>query len=197
MLAPLAAVAAPITDLYNTGVDNAGALLGSSVDDPHYAIILSPTGTISEMTTPLDYPFPLWAANDSNSRWIGVAAYQAIGPAGFYRYRTTFTLPTVSITGRWGTDDQSNSNIWINGVATGQTSAGFSSLVSFVINSGFTIGTNTLDFDLVNTGGPTGLRVDDMVGSYQTSAVPDCLSTWAAVCTAFCGLLVGRSRRRE
>jgi hypothetical protein len=117
------------------------------------------------------YPFPPWLPNNSGSRWIGPAA-DSYGPAGPWIYRTTFTVPanailsTVSVGGDWATDDP-GTDIRINGASTGQTSASFTSLTPFSISSGFVFGNNTLDFYITNAGGPTGLRVDHIVGSYQ------------------------------
>lgn len=171
--------ATTIDDLFNTGVDGTGSLLGDNLDDPHYAIISQPDpGGLSDWTV-TGYPIPPWAANDANSRWIGLNTNRAVGPPGDYIYETTFTvgqdadLSTVEISGLWGTDN--SGTIWLNGNDTGVSGAGFTSLYSFSLTSGFQLGTNSLQFRIVNAGdtpNPSGLRVDDMVGTYSTVPEP-------------------------
>ncbi len=172
-----------ISNLYNTGVNDSGAVLGNSVIDPHYALTSQPApGGLQAVTTPPGYPIPPWVANSTTSRWIGLNTTSAIGPVGSYTYETTFTLPnlanlaTVSINGLWSTDNN-GLDILINGISTGQTTtfASFSSLSNFTIGSGFQIGSNTLSF-VVNNGAtvanPTGLRVEGIQGTYDTTSVP-------------------------
>lgn len=177
MLVCAASEAATITNLYNTGVNNAGAALAANVVDPHYLITISPSGpSLARTVTDTAFPFPPWVANNAFSRWIGPAA-NSFGPAGTYRYRTTFTVPananlsTVNVSGLWGTDDNSLA-MRINGNLTGNVSGGFNVLTPFTINSGFVFGTNVLTFTLNNAGGPTGLRVDKVVGTYQIVPEP-------------------------
>lgn len=167
-----ASPAATIGNLYNTGVNNAGvALVGAGVPDPHYSLIVQPGSATAVTVNDTFFPFPPWVANNAGSRWIGPAAF-SFGPVGNYVYRTTFTVPasailsTVNVAGLWGTDDASV-DILINGNSTGNVSGGFTTLVPFNVSSGFVFGTNTLDFSLINAIGPTGLRVDKVVGTYQ------------------------------
>jgi len=194
-----ALIAAPLT-VYNTGVDNSSNAWGSGgVPDIHYSLIVQPGSAIAQTVTDTAYPFPPWLANNSGSRWIGPAA-DANGPAGNYVYRTTFNVPnnavlsSVSVTGDWASDDP-GTDIKINGASTGQTSASYSALTPFSINSGFVFGINTLDFYVTNAFNfinPTGLRVDHIAGSYQ---IPEP----TALALACGGLIVGcvlRRRRR-
>jgi hypothetical protein len=193
LLLSAASQAATISNLYNTGVNGGGFALPANVVDPHYAITVSPSGPLPAKTViDTSFPFPPWVANNAGSRWIGPDA-SSQGPAGTYRYRTQFTVPanailsTVNITGLWGTDDNSL-NIFINGNPTGNVSAGFMTLVPFTVSSGFQYGTNNLVFRLNNAGGPTGLRVDNIVGTYQV--VPEPIAG-ALVCVGLisgCGL---------
>lgn len=167
--------AAIITDLRNTGLTNLGAYIPThGTPDGNYSIIVSPTPytavTIDDTTWPI-FPFGPWVMNNPpNSRWIGPAR-DSQGLPGNYIYRTTFTVPlsanlaTVNVSGLWGTDDP-GLDILINGGTTGNLSAGFTTLVPFSVTSGFVFGVNTLDFVLNNAGGPTGLRVDKVVGTY-------------------------------
>jgi hypothetical protein len=194
-----AASAAPITNIFNTGVNSVGVAFASpNVVDPHYSII-SPTGFTAVTVDDTTYPFPPWLPNNSGSRWIGPAA-NSIGPSVPFIYRTTFTVPanailgSVQVTGDWATDDP-GTDIRINGASTGQTSPSYSALTPFVVNSGFVFGTNTLDFYLTNTGGgPTGLRVDHVTGSYQ---VPEPTGIALVAILFSAGAWMTRGRRRE
>ena len=78
-----------ISGLYNTGVDNSGALLAQASANSHYTIISGPqTGTVY-----VPPPNPLWYARTGNSQWISPSAVQSASlPTGVYEYRTTFTV---------------------------------------------------------------------------------------------------------
>ncbi len=190
-----------ITDLWNTGVDNAGLALGDNVADPHYTLTVDPSGLGAATVTDDNFPIPPWLANDGDSRWIGPAdGGDANGPAGLYVYETSFTLPdnanlrSVHITGAWATDNP-GVDIMLNGtsVGAGQVSSGFTSFTPFKIDSSapFQTGVNTLSFSLNNAGGPTGLRVDDIVGTYRIIPEP---STFALGGLLSVGLLARRRR---
>ncbi|HVT29243.1 MAG TPA: hypothetical protein VHE81_14600 [Lacipirellulaceae bacterium] len=193
-----AATAANIGNIYNTGVNNSGVAFASpNVVDPHYSIIL-PANNTAVTVDDTTYPFPPWLPNNAGSRWIGPAA-DSFGPAGPWIYRTTFTVPanailsTVSVTGDWATDDP-GTDIRINGASTGQTSPSYLALTPFSINSGFVAGTNTLDFYLTNAGGPTGLRVDHISGTYQ---VPEPQVVFLATVVISVSALVRRRRSQK
>lgn len=165
--------AVPISGLRNTGLDGSGNYLASNAPDGNYTVISSPLGPFTPVAIDdTNYPFPFWVPNNpTTSRWIGTTAQYSDGPNGNYLYRTTFNLPAnatnVVVSGLWGTDDP-GLDILINGNSTSQTSAGFTSLVGFSVTTGFNVGLNTLDFLLANTGGgPTGLRVDRIRGTYN------------------------------
>lgn len=194
--------AVPIANLYNTGVDAfANAWIPPGVPDLHYTVTSSPIGAFIPVDIDdTNFPFPPWFANNPFSRWIGPAAQYGSGPNGFYTYRTTFTLPanailgSASISGLWGTDDP-GIDILINNVSTSQqNNNGFVSLIPFSINSGFVFGLNTIDFIVANTGGgPTGLRVDQIKGSYQ---IPEPTGAVGLVGGALL-MFVRRRRRKE
>jgi hypothetical protein len=194
-----AAEAALIANLNNTGTSGGVALVGAGVADPNYSLIVQPGSATAVTVDHTIYPIVAgpWVPNNPASRWIGPDA-SSQGPAGNYTYRTTFTVPanailsTVNVSGLWGTDDPSI-DIYINGNSTGNVSAGFTSLVPFNVNSGFVLGTNTLDFALNNVGGPTGLRVDHMIGTYQ---VPEPAS-FGLVGVAFVAVAVAGVVRRN
>ncbi|MCX6955064.1 MAG: hypothetical protein NTV51_23160, partial [Verrucomicrobia bacterium] len=111
VLAPLAASAASITDLFNTGVNGSGTVIADGATDSHYTIFSAPNGAQIATKTAAGYPLGVWQDNDSDSAWIGPNTATASGPVGYYVYRTTFTLAanailsSVSINGFWGTDD--------------------------------------------------------------------------------------------
>jgi hypothetical protein len=180
-----------ISNLFNTGVDpSANALVGPGVPDPHYSLILQPGSATAVTVDATVWPLVSgpWVPNNAGSRWIGPDA-SSQGPAGNYTYQTSFFLPgnailsSVNVSGLWGTDDGSV-DILINGSSTGNVSAGFTTLVPFSITSGFVLNAiNTIDFALNNAGGPTGLRVDQIVGTYQ---VPEP----ASICLASVALVV-------
>jgi hypothetical protein len=181
--------AAPITTLYNTGVDGVGAVLSNGVVDPHYTLVSVPSGsTVVRVITADGYPIPPYIGDNTVSRWVGPNnSSDLVSAPGNYVYRTTFSLAgfqasTAVITGQW-TSDNDGVQVLLNGVDTGIPATGFSQFsvgfVPFAISSGFQPGVNTLDFVIHNggsapgnsTGGanPTSLRVE-MTG---TAVVPD------------------------
>lgn len=196
--------------LFNTGVNGTGTAWGSAgVTDIHYSLVLQPgVGGVAKTVDDTSYPFGPWLANNSGSRWIGPAT-DGFGPPGFYAYRQTFFVPTsaalssLSITGRWATDD-TGTNIRINGTPTGNVSTSNTTLTPFSISSGFVHGFNTLDFVVNNAGfspftNATGLRVDDIFGAYQLGVIPEPQTLGLAVtavvfgwarCRRFAGNLV-------
>ena len=188
--------------IFNTGVDNNGNALGDNVNDPHYDLIVDPSG-LGDATVPNDgFPIPPWVANNAGSRWIGPAdGNDANGPGGQYIYRTTFDLPigavldTAFLSGFWGADDGglTNASILLNGQLVPISHNGFGLLTPSAPAPGspFQHGLNTLDFVLVNGGGPTGLRVDGLVGGFVNIPEP------ATATLGLMGLgLLARRRRR-
>jgi hypothetical protein len=171
--------AAPITTLWNTGVDATGTPLPNNALDTHYSLFSGPiVGAPRAANDSNGYPLPPWIGNDSISAWIGpVSDSQLNGFAGVYDYRTTFSLTGFSaasavITGQWATDNEGF--ILINGVSTGHTSSSqYSAFTAFTITSGFVAGLNTIDFFVVNVRhSPTGLRVEQ-TGTANPNAVPE------------------------
>jgi MYXO-CTERM domain-containing protein len=192
--------AATITDLYNTGVDTTisrSTMATGSIDSHYYITTDSVNAVVVDDTT---YPFPAWVANNpgaGGSKWVGIQQ-DSYGRTGPFTYRTNFTIPawadlnSVVISGLWATDD-GLSDIRVNTFSTGNATIGHNVLVPFTINSAngtFVHGTNTLDFDFTNAGGPTGLRIDGIRGTF----VPE--PTSAA--TGLIGLaMAGAFRRRS
>jgi hypothetical protein len=169
-----------IANLYNTGVDDARQVLGDSIPDPHYKLATYPAGTVTPgVTTPNKDLAPInWVANTKTARWIGPNTASAVGPVGNYSYTTTFTLPQfseASIVGELSVDDNIT-DIVLNGVSVGKPvalSSWWTKISRFSISTGFVVGTNTLEFKLHSIGGPTGLRIDSISGTYKQ----DILST--------------------
>lgn len=200
----LVANAAPITSLFNTGVDASGTpLADTTLGDPHYNLVSVPWGssTIEVRRASGGYPIPPYVGDDSLSAWIGPANdHQLDGPVGFFEFQTTFSLAGMDplsawITGRIATDDFLE-GIVLNGHSVPTPGATFTSWTNFSIptGSGFQAGTNTLDFVVFNTGGPTALRVE-MNGNANT--VPDsALPLWVEA-AALGALLWFGNRRRQ
>ncbi|WP_394762373.1 PEPxxWA-CTERM sorting domain-containing protein [Phenylobacterium sp.] len=197
-----AAQANTITTLFNTGVDSAGTPQANNALDTHYALVSGPvTPALRSATTANGYPVDVWGGDDGVSNWIGpVGDGHLDGPVGYYDYQVSFSLAglnaaTALITGRWATDDHGY-DVKINGISTGQNAGFATNWTAFSITSGFVAGTNTLDFIVYNSGGPTGLRVE-MAGTARGLAggVPEPAS-WALMMLGFGGLGAVLRRRR-
>ena len=169
-----------IANLYNTGVDDARQVLGDSIPDPHYKLTTYPAGTVTPgVTTPNKYFQNSggrvgWVANTKTARWIGPNTDSAMGPVGDYSYTTTFTLPRFSealIVGELSADDRIT-DILINGVSLGNPLplSSWTTISKLSISKGFVVGTNTIEFKLHNSDGPTGLRIDGISGTYRPSS---------------------------
>jgi hypothetical protein len=181
--------ASTITSLFNTGVDETGAVLpNDTIGDPHYSIISAPAGSTTEtriITSEGGFPIGPYIGDNTSSRWIvpNNVGYLNV-PIGTYTYRTTFDLTgfdinTASITGQWSTDND-GLDILINGTSLGYTnSSEFLTFSPFSISSGFVEGNNTLDFIVNNAEGtgenPTALRVE-LTG--EASPVPVPAAVW-------------------
>jgi hypothetical protein len=88
---------------------------------------------------------------------------------------------TATITGNWAVDNEAR--LLLNGTPVATNNTEFASLASFVVSSGFSAGTNTLDFLVFNTppsgANPSGLLVSDLsgtatliIGSLQVTITP-------------------------
>ena len=190
MAAP--ASAAPIVDLYNTGLGTAGTA------DPNWTL----TGGTAFRGNPINRN---WLANNATSRWLTPAANgnQSFDPTsnGNYAYNLVFSLAgfrpgTASFAGRFAVDNRVSS-ITLNGITINGSGGTFNTWTNFSsLANAFVAGNNTLTFNVVNaarrTGNPTGLRVEFL--SSDVSAVPEA-ATWAMMIGGF-GLLGLALRRR-
>jgi hypothetical protein len=196
VLASAPAQAAAISGLFNTGTDAAGVALagGAGVTDSHYLLAASDVaGYAGHQAVTFNC---CYLADDANSRWISMDS--GGGPTSHTVYRTTFGLTgaqaaTARITGGFATDD--HAEIFLNGVYTGFHADVFTALTSFDLTSGFLAGVNTLDFQVFNSGGPGGLRVDDFAGTSGAVGVPE-PSVWALMLLGFGAAGVALRRRR-
>jgi hypothetical protein len=153
-----------IPGLFNTGVDNNGAVLANGAADPHYILSYNANGA-SGIPATVSLNNAAWLANDTASKWISVIDNGANTIAGGgYGYQTTFSL-TGFLLGTVRLDfmaaiDNAMTNVFLNGVAQNFTFAGFAGYSStFTMNSGFNSGVNTLEFGTENQGaGPGAFR---------------------------------------
>ncbi|MFT3856181.1 MAG: PEP-CTERM sorting domain-containing protein [Aquabacterium sp.] len=163
---------------YNTGVNGAGMSLPDDAVDTHYlvgtqaAVVATSTG---------GYPIGPWIGDDATSAWVTTNATTNDVYNATFTYSTNFDLTgidlsTAQLGGRWASDDVMT-GARLNGqavtFASGGLAAGFTSWTAFGITSGFAAGMNTLEVDVLNSGGgPTGVRIDFGASSF-TPSVPE------------------------
>ncbi len=166
---------AAVTNLFNTGVDNAGALLGPSAQDPHYTLISAPTGvpigpgSVEQWSVPGYFSQPT-----ATSQWIQPIVGQN-APAGNYTFQTTFTVPQFEtatyLTGTWAADD-SGVQVLLNGNPLASSPTPYpGGTRGFSFANGFIPGVNTLQFVVNNTALNTGLQVQGL-SVRTTAAIP-------------------------
>ena len=160
-----------VPGLFNTGVDETGAVIADGEIDPHYQIAVNPDSESPDAIVHDSSVFPIvagpWLANNDVSKWISPAFTTVASAGGDYTYRLTFDLAgfdpsTAFVEGNW-TSDNAGLAILINGSPTGNTNPGsFGALTPFTIPPGnFISGLNTIEFVLNNAAvGYTGLRVE-------------------------------------
>lgn len=179
-----------------TGLVDTGAGLGDGQTDLNYQVVQVPAvdGPSSGVIAVVGggFPFPDWMSAPAGVNWISAFGRDpSLDPSvnGTYTYQLTFFLPTaaksLTITGEWGADNF-GSNISLNGINSGDTTAivdsgsSFAGLTPFTITGTGNAGLNTLDFSVVNYaqngGNPTGLLVADLAGVYTPVPEPASLA---------------------
>jgi hypothetical protein len=159
----------PLTNIFNTGVDDSGTTVTTGSGDPHYQLTYSAESTPPPPAVPATVMdnHSAWLANDASSKWIGVvpSGYTSVA-AGYYNFRTTFDLTgynpaTAELKINVSADNRVD-DILINNISQGMAFTGYSSWSgTFSITNGFVTGVNTLDFVSFNEGdgdNPAGFR---------------------------------------
>jgi hypothetical protein len=161
--------------VFNTGVAGIGAV------DPNYTLVSEPSDATQGPATGA-VPHPAWFAPEGGTNWINNTGAYNVGeqPNGFYIYDTTFNIsasenPATAILNiAFAVDD--SGTVWLNGAEVYSGSDSYSYLTSITLSSGFHTGSNTLEFQVDNTGGaPTGLYADvsGTVDPLAVGAVPE------------------------
>jgi hypothetical protein len=166
---------AVIPGLFNTGVNDSGALLPPGSVDPHWRLVQSAdAGFPGPHATVVNEGWPIaagvWVANGPDSKWLAPQASQTRGnAAGDYRFRLTFDLgdfdPATAVVRLRVCADDWVPEVRLNGLPTGvNVHGGFVAFSEDVfITGGFIDGVNTLDV-IVSNGGttvnPTGFRAE-------------------------------------
>jgi hypothetical protein len=200
-----------ISDLFNTGVDGSGNKIfpaNTTTADLHYTMIANNFGSLSTTTFVVEFPPGSWVQS-ADAAYIAVDGSDgsSIGGGNYtVTYRTNFTLPgnanlgSVNIAGQWSTDNV-GLDILINGFSTGFTSGGFGPFTNFTLPTGhYNTGTNALDFQWQNQGGPGGLDVRFTSKSFTTtvtSTTPEPGSLALLTGLGISGSLFARRRQRR
>jgi hypothetical protein len=171
--------------LFNTGIfgPDSGAI------DPNYNIVSgAPAGAA------VTYFNGAYAPDSSTSRWISLSATGSPGNNTVTYETSFFADSTASVFGFWGVDNFGSivlNGDFANPIATlvGTTVQNFNHLTEFSFSP--TLGPNTLDFVITDTGPPTAFRVDGFA-----SAVPE-PSTWAMMILGFMGVGFMAYRRKN
>ena len=118
-------------------------------------------------------------------------------PLGYYDFQTTFTLPAnfanPMISGLAALDNCGTVYLNQNPILTVGCPYGYFTAVPFSDSNpaDFVSGVNTLDFVVYNaeSTGPTGLLVENMVGSYTTTPEPGSMVLFGSGLVGVAGLL--------
>lgn len=159
-----------VPGLYNTGVNDSGAVLPQLSLEQHYTV--SGPVSVAYVVPPVYDPVRgwAWAEAPAGSAWIGpnsTTNTASPDPVGLYYYSLQFDLAgfdpaKVQISGSWMTDN--SASLYLNGNDTGFTknAFGYKNLDYFTLTSGFLPGLNSLEFRVWNEDvgpNPTGLVV--------------------------------------
>lgn len=188
------------------GLTNTGVNLTGNIDNA-WSIVGGSSVPVFSGDAYVNGPHPAWIPNSATSSWITPfdPFNQNIDPLvnGSYHFQTTFTVTGSTLgaffTGQFAADNVI-SQILLNGnviyTGPGSPNSQFSSWTAFGANSNFLLGSNTLEFDLVNYaqaggGNPAGINVQ-----FLTAAVPE-PSTWAMMILGFLGIGFVAYRRKS
>jgi hypothetical protein len=158
-----AASAATINTLFNTGVDDTGALLvgGNGTVDTHWDVVSGPG--IAAPVDAVTYFNTAYIPDGPNSRWISNSATGSPGN-GTFVFQTMFDLtgfnPAATTISVSCATDNLLSGVRLNGAAVAGDCDGFGAFQSFTISSGFAAAVNTLQFDVVDQGPPMAFRAE-------------------------------------
>jgi hypothetical protein len=202
MSVAVAAHAATIAGLYNTGVDDSGVATVGNGADMHWTL---DGGAAYTGATNGVFPIGPWVPDSAVSRWITPTANasDSFDPdvPGYYTYATTFDLTAsqaagASFTGQFSADN-TVTEILLNGNLLG-SGGGFTGWTDFsAVASDFVAGENTLAFVVENYaqngGNPTGLNVQFL--SSVAGGVPE-PGTWGLM-IAGVGLMGMSLRQRR
>ena len=174
--ATFAAQAAPIKidTLSNTSFDYA-----DGERDQSYSVT-NPAGDTAQgwASDSLDSKLPSpWLSNGGMSAWVTPTRFAASDvAAGTYIWKTTFDLggldpATAYFTGRFAADNRAAA--YLNNALIGNATS-FDAWSEFSSGTGnFVAGINTITFNVVNDGGPSGLRVEFLESGEAVAAVPE------------------------
>jgi hypothetical protein len=154
--------------LYNTGVDDGGAVLPAGSNELHFLLTSVPAG--SPAVAIVTDEWRTWVASGPDASWIGPTPSVVADLEGVYVFELNVpdATPQTMVSGQWATDN--SGEIWLNGVYTGvnRISDGYWDIVPFSVR-GFVQGANTLEFRVTNDWGignnPTGLLVTDFTSA--------------------------------
>jgi hypothetical protein len=119
-----------------------------------------------------------WVTPSAGSAWINPFGDNDSQPAGNYTYQETFSLTSAtgnSITGEFAADN--SAMMYLNGTLIASTVngiLGFEQYTPFSADSGFLVGTNTIDIVVNNAApSPTGLEVEISGASGIPTTTPE------------------------
>ncbi len=153
---------------FATGLGTNGAVLADGQVDPHWTVKDSASNALTSYvkTDALGYP-GYWMAPSTTSKFISPFT-DTVDPtsSGTFTYTTTFSLRAgidagaVKLVVRYASDNGVTA-VTLNGQnLSGVTAGSYSTYTTLTVNTGFTVGTNTVTLVVSNSGGPTGMRAE-------------------------------------
>jgi hypothetical protein len=175
-----------IAGLFPTGVTAAGAAAAPGTVDLHYTLSSNDPAFPGPDAVAVA-PNPAWTPDTATSSWISIRVNRAGAANAVYTYTTTFTVAanptTATLAGTWAADD--SVTLTLNGtVVAARPATAYATAAPFTVPAGspFQVGTNTLAFATVNSGGgPTGLQVLTLTGN-----VAECTDDTQCTTAQFC-----------